>query len=167
MRRQKGFSLVELLIVVAIILIICAIAIPNFLRARMSANESSAVASLRSIVTAEAAYNTLGWSNPDPIGFSAQLSDLGDSAGCNPPTATSVCQLDDSVANATSAATPKSGYYFVYTPITSGTYNGGYTVNAEPVSRGATGQRSFYTDATGVIRFNATQAATSTDSAIQ
>jgi type IV pilus assembly protein PilA len=166
MRRQKGFSLIELLIVVAVILIIAAIAIPNMMRARMSANEASAVASMRSIFTAEAAYMAQGWSNPGAIGFSALLADLGSST-CSPPTATSACQLDNSLAAASTPATAKSGYYFTYTAVTSGVFNTGFTLQGDPVTRGASGQRSFFVDQTGIIRANSTQAAISTDNAIQ
>jgi prepilin-type N-terminal cleavage/methylation domain-containing protein len=167
MRRQKGFSLIELLIVVAVILIIAAIAIPNMMRARMSANEASAVASMRSIYTAEAAYMAQGWSNPGAIGFSAVLLDLGNTGGCTPPTATSACQIDDQIAQATTPATAKSGYFFTYVATTNGALNTGFTLQGDPVVRGSSGQRSFFVDQTGVIRANQTQAALSTDTAIQ
>jgi len=167
MRRQKGFSLIELLIVVAIILIIAAIAIPNLLRAKIAANEASAVSSLHQIFTAESAYFAAGWSNPGALGFSNVLPDLGDSKGCMPPKLDSACQLDSVLANATTALTPKSGYYFTYVAFPNGQLNVGFSVQADPASRGQTGNRSFFTDQTGVIRFNASQSASSTDPAIQ
>lgn len=166
MRRQKGFSLIELLIVVAVILIICAIAIPNLMRARMSANETSAVASMRSIFTAEVAYMAQGWSNPGVIGYSTLLTDLG-STTCSPPTPTSACQIDNALASASTVGTAKSGYYFTYTPATNGLFNTGFILQGDPVQRGATGQRSFFVDQTGIIRQSLTQAATSSDAAIQ
>ena len=167
MRRQKGFSLIELLIVVAIILIIAAIAIPNLQRAKMSANEASAVAGMHTIFTAEAAYYAQGWSNPGALGFSATLQDLGNSTGCNPPSITSACQLDNVMANAVTPATAKSGYYFTYVPITTGTLNVGFALNADPAARGSSGQRSFYTDQSGVVRYNAAASATVSDIALQ
>ena len=140
--KQKGFSLIELLIVVAIILIIAAIAIPNLLRSRMAANEASAVGSIRTINTACVTYSsTYG------TGFPAALANL---APANPATAAAADLIDQVLAGG-----QKSGYAFAYV---AGAAVGGvvptYTLNADPISPGTTGQRHFFTDQSGVIRFD-------------
>jgi len=145
---RKGFSLIELLIVVAIILIIAAIAIPNLLRSRIAANEASAVGSLRTINTAEITYNTTYGAT---VGFAA-LSSLGPvaSAGTS-PTSAAAGLLDATLASGT-----KSGYSF--TAVASGTNNATYESTAAPLVVGSTGQRYFCSDASGVIQYNATAA---------
>jgi prepilin-type N-terminal cleavage/methylation domain-containing protein len=162
--KQKGFSLIELLIVVAIILIIAAIAIPNLIRSKMAANEASAVASIRTINTSEVVYSS---TYNVPNVFSANLAGLGDggTAGqCTStfvPTSTSACLLDPALEAATAATTPKSGYYFTYLQGV-----GTYTVNANPSALNSTGVRGFFSDQTVVIRANAGAAATNASTPI-
>jgi type IV pilus assembly protein PilA len=147
MKKHSGFSLIELLIVVAIILIISAIAIPSYMRSRMQANEASAVGSLRMINTAAVTYS----STYVDVGFPPDLVDMG---GANPCTAssTTACLLDELVSSGT-----KSGYSFVWVG-DGATPSVAYTANATPLVVGSSGQRMFCTDQTGVIRFDASGA---------
>jgi type IV pilus assembly protein PilA len=149
MRDKKGFSLIELLIVVAIILIIAAIAIPNLLRARIAANEASAAQSLRQINTAEFAYNA---AYPN-IGYSADLKSLGGATPCSPASITA-CLLDDVLASAKTGSGGKSGYVFEATGITAGSLTTSFVSGASPVSFGITGQRDFCSTEDGEIRFD-------------
>jgi type IV pilus assembly protein PilA len=156
---QKGFSLMELLIVVAIILIIAAIAIPNLLRARMQANEASAAASIHALNTAEISYSSAF----PTIGFSASLANLGDGGTTPCPGSPSAsCYIDPNLASGT-----KSGYTFSYAQDNSSTPSLHYTVNVDPITRGITGQRSFYSSDANVTRYNPSTAAGSADSPLQ
>jgi len=142
--RERGFSLIELLIVVAIILIIAAIGIPNLMRARMSANESSAAASIRTISTGEVSYA----STFPTVGYTA-LNSLGGATPCA-PSPTSGCFVDGVLSSGT-----KEGYNFTVTPSSaSGGLNTTYTSLASPIGLNGTGTRSFCSDQTGVIYHN-------------
>ena len=150
--QHKGFSLIELLIVVAVLLIIAAFAIPNFMRSKMSANQASAVGSLRTINTACIAYSTTysqfpaALTNLGPVDSSGPGNGHGHGNGLAPdPVSSTAADLLDSVL----AAGEKSGYAFVYTP---GTDNQSYTITATPITAAATGQNMYFTDQSGVIR---------------
>jgi type IV pilus assembly protein PilA len=153
MRKQSGFSLIELLIVVAIILIIAAIAIPNLLRSRIAANEASAVGSIRTINTAEVTYAS---TYPD-IGF-VPLTNLGGAGG----TAAGAGLIDSVLANGA-----KSGYSFAVTPANAvNNANTTYSTVGDPSST-QTGTRHFYSDQSGVIRYDSTAQATANSNPLQ
>ncbi|HEY6292972.1 MAG TPA: prepilin-type N-terminal cleavage/methylation domain-containing protein [Terriglobia bacterium] len=155
-RNSDGFSLIELLIVVAIILIIAAIAIPNLLRSKIAANQASAAQSLRTITSCEVTYSTTY-----NQGYTSTLTQLGPPTSGRPTSSTA--GLVDSVL----ASGTKSGYSFTYTA--SAAFNGStpaYTVTASPLTPGTTGQNYYYADSTAVIRQNTSQTASASDSPI-
>jgi type IV pilus assembly protein PilA len=150
-KREKGFTLIELLIVVAIILIIAAIAIPSLLRSRMSANQSSAAASLRTLSTAAVSYNA-GFQNGFPTTM-AEISGPTTAANCNA----------GGYIDPVLAAGQKSGYLFVIVPgnqnvavlppgcATLGVVDG-YVFTGNPIST-STGSVAYCVDASGVIQY--------------
>jgi len=147
----KGFSLIELLIVVAIILIIAAIAIPNLMRSRIAANEASAVASVRTLNTAEITYSTtypINF-NGDTGGFATLTQLAGSCSTTVPPTSSTACLVDNALANAVSTTQLKSGYYFLITL----PQVGDYVIAGQPGSPGTTGVRGFCSVTDGVVRY--------------
>lgn len=147
-KKQIGFSLIELLIVVAIILIIAAIAVPNFLRARMAADESSAASSVRTTYTAEITY----YNAYPQVGYAAKIQDLGGAEPCV-QSSTSACMIPDPLSTAIVGSTGKSGYIFAATGISSGgTTNDSFVIGSAPLNPGVTGLKLFCTTNDGTIR---------------
>ena len=137
LRQRHGFTLVEIMIVVAIISLLAAIAIPNLLRARHNANEAASIAALRTISTACESYR----SAQTPTTYPASLAAL---------VAVAPVYIDTILAGATASGTAKQGYYYTYAYVNANQYG----CTASPAVSGTTGTRIFFVDESGVIRLN-------------
>jgi len=146
-RRTEGFTLVELMIVVGVIGIIAAISLPMLMRSRMSTNEATALASLRTIFNAETQFQTssLVDADNDNVGDFAPLS--GATSLANPIAGTEPF-IDEVLADGT-----KNGYVYTITVDNAGNGDEAFSCTVRPVTYGRTGVRSFYLDESGVIRF--------------
>ncbi|HWR36185.1 MAG TPA: type II secretion system protein [Clostridia bacterium] len=146
--RERGFSLIELLIVVAIILVISAIAIPSLMRARMAANEASATSSIRAINTAQTTYSI----TYSTLGYADNLAKLG--APASGPVTSDNAGLLDWVLGCASQPCPKSGYKFSIINVTGSPVVSSYAVTGVPSSIGHTGQRGFCSDKMNPVYFD-------------
>lgn len=149
MSSSKGFSLIELLIVVAIILVIAAIAIPNLLQAKIAANEASAAGSLSAIKSAEVTYYTAY----PAVGYAPDIGTLGGAVPCA-PSSTTACMIDSLLSSATPGSTGKSGYVFLATGIMTGgaTINTAFVAAAAPMTVNSTGNHDYCTNNDGILR---------------
>ncbi len=153
-QAHAGFSLIELLLVVAIILIISAIAIPNLLRSRIAANEAATVATMRQMNTALMTYSVTFPAN----GFPSSLASMAAPGGGGSPTANAADLLD---AVMSQPSPQKSGYNFTYAAVAGGGGGGvggigagamtRYSITVVPIIQNGTGIRSFFTTNTGLI----------------
>ena len=150
MRKNGGFTLIELLIVITIILIIAAVAIPSLIQAKISADEASAVNTIRTLNTAQVSYQSIF----PQVGYAPTIAALGPGAstGCTTPSSANACLLDWVVAQATTAGNAKAGYYFAQSVTTSGGVNTGYTIGGAPSGFNKSGVRGFCSNEDAVIR---------------
>lgn len=140
--RQRGFSIAEIVVMVAILLVIAAIAIPSLLHSNLSENESSAVDSLRMLNSVCTSYSTLYG------GYPSSLAKLGPGV---PASSASADLIDSALAGGS-----KNGYVFRYTPGAAGVSGNilSYTITANPIRPGTSGRRGFFTDQSAVVRAN-------------
>jgi len=148
-RSSKGFTLVEIMIVVAIVALLAAIAIPNLLRARHNANEAAAIGALRTLSTSLESYR----SAQSPTGYPTSMTALSSSS---PP----YC---DTTLTTTSTSSTRQGYYFQYQRRNTNQFD----LWAEPYPRGTSGTRGFFVDERGVLRVNASARAYRTSPALE